>query len=114
VHGDGGNSMLYFLDVLGEQGRGEGIEATHIRNRTFRNRRTWPEREISRKRLWWSAQTVPMTRKLIACPRYEGHRYASFPESDSVVVTWGTPISMIRRVIAMANTPSEKVSILPV
>jgi hypothetical protein len=74
----------------------------------------WSEREIRLKRLWWFAQTVPMTRKLIAYPRYEGHNSTSFSERDSVPTTCGTPISIIRSVIAMANTPSEKASILPV
>jgi uncharacterized NAD(P)/FAD-binding protein YdhS len=55
-----------------------------------------------------------MTRKLIAYPRYEGHNFTSLSESDSVPTTCGTPISMISSVIAMANTPSEKASILPV
>src|SRR5918994_5711732 len=80
----------------------------------FRKRRMWSERTIRLNRLWWFAQTVPMTRKLIAYPRYEGHNSTSFSKRDSVPTTCGTPISTIRSVIAMANTPSEKASILPV
>jgi hypothetical protein len=93
---------------------GKGIKATHIKNTMFRNRRMWSELEIRRKRLWWFAQTVPMTRKLIAYPRYEAHNFRSFSERESVPTTSGSPISIIRSVIAMANTPSEKASILPV
>ena len=48
---------------------GNGIKATHIKNTMFKKRRMWSEREIRRKRLWWFAHTVPMTRKLIAYPR---------------------------------------------
>jgi hypothetical protein len=37
-----------------------------------------------------------------------------FVQERSMLSDVGTPISMMRSVIAMANTPSEKTSILPV
>jgi hypothetical protein len=93
---------------------GKGIKATHIRNRMFRKSRMWSERGIRRKRLRWFAHTVPITRKLVAYPKYEGHRCTRLSKSVPSSPTWGTPISMISSVIAMAKTASEKASILPV
>jgi hypothetical protein len=93
---------------------GKGMKATHIKTRMFITRKPWSEREISRKRLWWFAHTIPRMRKLITYAIYEGHKCASPSRSDPCSPTWGTPISMTRSVIAMANTPSEKTSILPV